>query len=195
MQVTAFWCGVSLFAYVAVPAVLAVDRRPGIPERLVTSGKYHFSVVRPLGWFVYEGADVPVFFNFLAEDAPPQGQLPPGGASILLLLCQSRSGHIEVNSITTCAQQEAAVNRGISLSMRYIRGPVQASPALLVSFDQRGLGRIGETRQPSKHFVAAYWEYRGQPFGAELSYYKTDPKGSHYERDLLEMVRSFKPTQ
>ncbi|MGD0618984.1 MAG: hypothetical protein ABSB67_15135 [Bryobacteraceae bacterium] len=94
-----------------------------------------------------------------------------------------------------CAEQEAAINDGTSFSLKYIQGPVRASSALLVSFDQPGLGRVGKAPLASLHFVTVYWEYGGQPFGAELSSYKADPKGGDYERVLLELVSSFKPTQ
>ena len=52
-------------------------------KRVVLSGKYEFSVVLPLNWYVFMNDSVPHFYNHRAEEVLDHepGLVPPGRAS------------------------------------------------------------------------------------------------------------------
>jgi hypothetical protein len=80
-----------MFLVVGLVSTVLLSAQPTGSKRstrtdLIVSQKLGFSVVRPSDWFVSEGGDLPSFFNFPAEKAGPQGEFPPGGACIRILV-------------------------------------------------------------------------------------------------------------
>jgi len=159
------------------------------PDR-ISSEKYGFSTVFPARWYVLPG-ELPVFFSFPAEKMLPQGELPPGGASINMLVREDTLAGADGDRLSPWADHEIRVNDGVAIERKYVTGPAVAkeSQVLEVAFDQVGLG----TPSQSLRFVIIFWQFRSKLFGAELCYIKGDPKGSQYERVLLDLVRSFRP--
>lgn len=188
MSLAALMCGVGLFVCTAAHTAQAPGGgTDGRPTRII-SKRYGFSVVFPRGWYVYEGAHLPLFFNYSAEKALPQGRLRPGMAEIDFMDCLILR---EVATVPSCSEHEVVVNIGATPERKEISGPAAiGSPrALQFSYDQRQMGNMDRL-----HYVTVYWEYRGRVLGAELSYRMGDPSGSQYERVLLEIVQSFRPT-
>lgn len=159
------------------------DKRP---SRIV-SAKNRYSVMFPRGWLVWELGDDPVFYNFRPQDSI-QGQLPEGGASILMLENPELSGRQQTLSVW--ANQLVKSNSGANEEVRDLRNSLVkgAAQTVQLSFEQPEL-RIGEL--PTR-FVVILWELKGKLFGAELSFYKGDPKAPAHERVLLDIVRSFR---
>jgi len=188
MSLAAFMCGVGLLAGAAAQTVRTPHGRTEERHSRVTSKKYGFSIVFPRGWYVYEGAHLPLFFNYPEEKALPQGRLRLGMAEIDFVDCYIRG---EVATVPSCSEHELDVNTGATPERKEIGGPVAiGSPrALQFSYDQRQLGDMDRL-----HYVTVYWGYRGSVLGAELSYRMGDPNGSQYERILTEIVQSFRPT-
>jgi hypothetical protein len=159
------------------------------PKRIVNS-KYGFSVVFPKTWYVYEGADLPVFFNYRPEDSAPQGQLPPHGASIALIRCRHSPEVQGTTDLSSCADREVRAHFGVNVRKANISGPVSgALAALQVSYDEPALS----PDRYSSHFVSVFWASGTTILGAELEYIKGDPDGQRYKETLLQVVRSFKP--
>ena len=159
-------------------------------SKRIFSKDHGYSVVLPKRWYVYNGGDLPLFFNYRAEDALPQGQLPPGGAEIHLLLPAEWRQDNSVHSMSSWVAQEVRMHNGSHVKRNLIRGPAMSGRkrALQVSFDQLALGTPGQ----SLRLVAVFWQVKDRPFAAELSYVEGDSKGRQYQTVLLEMVRSFK---
>lgn len=145
----------------------------------------------PPKWFVYDGGDVPAFFNFRPEESV-QGELPPGGASICMLVAGDEKGLQSDSAFSRWAEQRVRSHHGANVERTSANGPVatEASPALRVSFDSSALS----PDLPSLRYVIVFWQYKGRFFGVELSFVKDDPNASRYKKVMLEVMRSFRPT-
>jgi hypothetical protein len=190
MQVAVLFCGLGLACATTLSAQGAKTNAGSRPDR-ITNNKYRFSVMFPPKWFVYDGGDVPAFFNFRPE-LSVQGELPPGGASICMLVTTDEKEQQSDTALSKWAEQKVKSHHGGNVERRVINGPVEtgASPALRVSLDSPALSPDLQ----SLRYVIVFWQYKGTSFGLELSYAKDDPNATRYENVLLEVMRSFRPT-
>jgi hypothetical protein len=190
-KLSSFVCGVSLASGIVLCAQVATQKSDRRPSRII-SEKNGFSVMFPRRWFVWQGGDAPVFFNFSAEKAPPQGRLPDGGASIIMHVADAIPQTQATDALSSWAERLIRANSGNNVERRYGSGPPVAgvSRALQLSFDQPG---FGDGESPTR-FVIILWELSGKLFAAELSYYKGDPRAPQHERVLFDVVRSFRPS-
>jgi hypothetical protein len=192
-QGAAFLCVLGLVASANAQGIkTSAEERP---SRIVNK-PYGFSVPFPKRWFVYEGGDLPAFFNYSADKASPQGEPPPGGADIALKVCDRKRAKSGADPVSYCVEREARAHRGATIERKEIRGLVKVEPSNVtkLSFDEPGLGKVDHTPLSTLHFIVVLWDFRGNVFEAELSYVKDDPKAARYEETLIEIVRGFRPT-
>ena len=152
--------------------------------------KYGFSVVRRPKWFVYNGGEVPSFFNFRPEQSI-QGELPKAGASIVMVVAPAENEQERDDALVLWADRRVRTHNGTDPERSAVAGPVVtgSSPAIRVAFSSIPLS----ADLPSLGYVLVFWRYRGRSFGLELSYRKDDPSPAHYESVLMEVMRSFTP--
>lgn len=164
-----------------------VDRGPWE----IVNRKFGFSIARPKRWYVYEGGDLPMLFNYSAESALPWGDLPPGGARILMLVRDSNDVHDRKDALSSAAEYVVWRSNGIHPQQKFTSGPtaIPSAKALCVSFERPAPGPDDQ----SLRVVAIAWKFKDKVFIAQLSYVIGDPGGERYERALSEVVRSFKP--
>lgn len=189
MQLTVSACLLGLVSLTVANAQPSGPQSRGQQERIVNQ-RYHFSVTFPKGWFVFEGGDLPSFYNFPEEKLLPQGNLPKGGASIIFLAQESGQTRRGEQTLPAWVEKRVRIEVGSSVQRKEFTGPtaVEVSTALRVEFDQLPLGLIGKPL----HSMIVAWQLGGELFGVELTYFKDDPHGSQYERVLLDIARSFK---
>jgi hypothetical protein len=156
-----------------------ISRPPA--QRVIANQKYHFTVIRPDRWYAYLGAELPVFYNFGADQMLPQWHYPPGGASIQMYVAA-----VGTNDLAHWAASIVNRENGSNAAERSIEGP--SGNGLRVAFEDLPLATTMETTS----FVLVAWQARGVFFGAELKYRKGDPKAADYEPVLLDLMRSFR---
>jgi hypothetical protein len=183
-------CGLAIACVGTLNAQVKSPKLNTRPSR-ITAENYKFSIVFPRGWFVLESGAPPVLFSFAPEQAGPQGQFPPGGASIRMIVEDEAQPAQLADVLSSRADHDITANDGVGVQRKYIRGPVVtgASRALQVSFDQPALG----SGEQSLRFVIVLWRYKSKVFEAELSYFKNDPNGGQHQRTVLDVMRSFRP--
>jgi hypothetical protein len=187
VQLGTFFCALGLAFVTTATGQAPRSRFDGRAARAI-SRTYQFSVASPHGWFEFENADGMVFFNYRAEQSLPQGEFPPGGASINIRVRDTASAGRSGDLLPSRADHAIQMHHGVSVERGYVVGPkaIGVVRALRVSFDQVALSADLQ----SLHFVTVFWDFRGHSFEAELSYGKGDPRGGHDERVLLDLVRS-----
>ena len=157
------------------------------PQHLI-SGNYGFSVTRPQNWYLYEREQGPAFFNF-----PPgkstQGELPDGGASIVMITSTQAELH-GMQALAQFGEKESHAQRGINIHQWALpfSQPGNFSSMVGLSFDQPAVAQGA----PDIHFILVLWEAGGRLFGAELSCIKNDRGLKKYEGALVAVVRSFR---
>jgi hypothetical protein len=158
----------------------------------IVNETYGFSVVRPPKWFVYDGGEVPSFFNFRPEKSI-QGELPQGGASIVMVVAPAENERQVENALVLWAERRVRTHNGTDPKRSAVAGPAATgpSPAIRVAFSSIPIS----ADLPSLGYVMAFWRYHGQLFGLELSYRKDDPNQAHYESVMMQVMRSFTPLQ
>jgi hypothetical protein len=146
---------------------------------------HHFVVTAPSRWYSYEGGDVPCFFTFAAETSD-QGELPPDGASICMLVASNNEPQSEP-TLSAWARHLVRQRHGTNVEWSNTNGPKSTeSAALWITFDSPAFAK---ELQPLR-YVLVLWEYRGSMFGAELAYRQEDVNGKSILGDL---VHSFTP--
>jgi hypothetical protein len=161
--------------------------------RRFVSEKYGLSMFIPTGWRVELPVDRLLAYSYPATRALPQGQLPNGGASIVVIMRKPLSEERRYGrTLPEWAAKDMEIEAdGNPASPSAFQMPQESGTqdAISLSYDSAILG-IGQQQQ---HEVAIYWEFKGSFFAAHLFYIAGDPKGTALEKLFLDTVRSFRP--
>jgi hypothetical protein len=187
VQIVALFLGVGMLGIGTLSAQPQQLKSSARPERIFNQ-KHGFSVIRPRGWFLFDG-ELPSFFNFPAERMLPQGEFPQGGAAILMLATEETNRRDGDASLRAWADQRIQMHNGVGVEIGRTPGPpgIGVSEAIQASFDQLALGQPGQSR----HIVLVAWRLGQTLFGAELSFIKNDPHANQYQSIVRDLVRSF----
>ncbi len=175
---------------VLVTAIVGLYGQHAPPDRdRIVNQRYAFSVMRPRGWFVFEGGDLPSFYNFRAEESLPQGELPRGGAEIRMM-AKSIAADQPQDSLNVWVTSLVTRERGINLGERTNSTSAKGLPpgVVTVEFDQPPLGQPGDFL----HGVLVAWHGQRGFLCALLTFIKGDPKADDHRRSLVDLIRSFR---
>lgn len=163
----------------------------GAARRFV-SEKYAFSIDVPVGWTTRLTEDTPLYFNYPASRALPQGRLPKGGAMISVITKETLSGRRFGNTLSEWALKDMDNEAGDTpTSPRSFQMPRESSTtqAIVLSYDSATFS-VNEQKQ---HCVAIYWVFDQKYFAAYLFYISNDPSRIAFEKVFQSTVRSFRP--
>jgi len=167
--------------FLAATFAVAAQPRAEAQNRLkpIVVQNYGIAIARPKGWYVFGGGELPAFYNFPAENMLPQGELPPRGAAIRMLVDRDPDG-----DLSKWAEKAVIARRGVNAKKKSL-----SSAELLVSFDKPPLGDPGD----SLCISILVRRVRGTVFAAELTYIKGDSHANQHLAVLRELMKSLRP--
>jgi hypothetical protein len=162
------------------------------PTKRLAVPTYGFSLQPPSGWHTALDKDkLPIFVNFPWSKMQAQLRLPPRGAVINIVAWAQlprRRGDESLAGWSHLDDVRAKPNTVFSERLRFPTS-TGISDAIFVSFDGATFGPDDQKQREA----TVYWTFRGENFGAHLSYLVGDPRGVAYEVELRHVVGSVRP--
>ena len=178
-----------LVAFALGELFAASSPTPQSSAKRIKSSANHFSFDRPKGWYVGEFVDPPVLISFPASEFLPQGELPPGGATIFFRIKLRPGGTTESDPLLQLARSSMEeFAGGGSLTRRPLDAqerPSQVDTALECSF--LGMGSLSYL-----HYSEIVFPLKQQFIEVILNDLTGDRRSNEHERALRFLVRSFR---
>ncbi len=152
--------------------------------------RYHLSI--PTDWHLSVSPNgIPRIFNYSPEELAPQGLFPSGGAEIHVVPLAAFHGRKRDWTESQWVKEEVRVLARDRASIEHIDdiGNPKISNVVRASYDIQAVPD-GAT----EHSVDYYFSLGGQLFHVTLNYWKGDPSATRYEKVLLSILKSIRPT-
>jgi hypothetical protein len=142
----------------------------------------------PKGWKGIWGNPIPLLFHFAPGSRPVQLQtLPPGAASLAVApgpLSRDKTKSIE--EWIKWRRREYP-----SSSIREVRYP--PGTGITRAVEMRWTDEEIDPDEPKTRTIALFFDFRGHPSDAYLSFYQTDKRRAQYLAALAEVIGSLRP--